>query len=184
MEKWCSTRWPESKFITTEHIIKLPFNGEYPLSYFRLIWRTAYVIVTTVIAMIFPFFNAFLALLGATSFWPLTVYFPVEMYIARTKLPRFSFTWIWLKILSWACLVISLMAAAGSIQSLAHEVKKYKPFQVEIWLVAKSSNLINVTKQHCLKVNLNLHLLLNFQQPYWTASTLRRYVLVGKKEKE
>ncbi|XP_022941298.1 amino acid permease 6-like [Cucurbita moschata] len=132
VEKWCSTRWPESKFITTEHIIKLPFNGEYPLSYFRLIWRTAYVIVTTVIAMIFPFFNAFLALLGATSFWPLTVYFPVEMYIARTKLPRFSFTWIWLKILSWACLVISLMAAAGSIQSLAHEVKKYKPFQVEI----------------------------------------------------
>lgn len=129
VEKWCSTKWPESKFITTEHLINLPFHGEYQLSYFRLIWRTAYVIVTAVIAMIFPFFNDFLGLLGAASFWPLTVYFPIEMYIARTKLPRFSFTWTWLKILSWACLVISIIAAAGSIQGLVQSVKTYKPFK-------------------------------------------------------
>ncbi|XP_038896751.1 amino acid permease 6-like [Benincasa hispida] len=129
VEKWCNKKWPESKFITTEHIINLPFNGEYQLNYFRLIWRTVYVIMTAVVAMIFPFFNDFLGLIGAASFWPLTVYFPVEMYIARTKLPRFSSTWIWLKTLSWACLVISLIAAVGSIQGLIQDVKTYKPFK-------------------------------------------------------
>lgn len=130
VETWCSKKWTESKFITREHIINLPLiNKEYSLNYFRLVWRTGYVIVTAVIAMIFPFFNDFLGLLGAASFWPLTVYFPVEMYIAKTKLPKFSFTWIWLKILSWACLVISISAAVGSLQGLAHDVKTYKPFK-------------------------------------------------------
>ncbi|KAG6591718.1 hypothetical protein SDJN02_13417 [Cucurbita argyrosperma subsp. argyrosperma] len=44
----------ESKFMTKEHSINLPFNGEYQLNYF-----------------------------------------PIEVYLARTKLPRFSFTCIW-----------------------------------------------------------------------------------------
>lgn len=85
--------------------------------------------VTSVIAMIFPFFNDFLGLIGAISFWPLTVYFPVEMYIARLNMKRFSFTWMWLKILSYGCLVVSLMSAAGSIQGLTQDLKAYKPFQ-------------------------------------------------------
>lgn len=94
-----------------------------------MVWRTAYVIVTAVTAMILPFFNDFLGLIGAASFYPLTVYFPIEMYIARAKIPKFSFTWIWLKILSWACLVVSLVAAAGSIEGLITDLGSYKPFK-------------------------------------------------------
>jgi len=101
----------------------------YCLNSFRLVWRTVYVIITAVIAMTFPFFNDFLGLLGALSFWPLTVYFPIEMYIAQAKLKKFSFTWTWLKILSWACLIVSIVAAAGSIEGLAHDLKTYKPFK-------------------------------------------------------
>uniref|UniRef100_A0A2N9IRJ5 Amino acid transporter transmembrane domain-containing protein n=1 Tax=Fagus sylvatica TaxID=28930 RepID=A0A2N9IRJ5_FAGSY len=129
VEKWCNKKWPDSKFITSEHGIDIPCCGVYYVNSFRLVWRTAYVIVTAVIAMIFPFFNDFLGLLGAASFYPLTVYFPIEMYIAQSKLPKYSFTWTWLKILSWACLVVSIVAAAGSIQGLAQDVKKYKPFK-------------------------------------------------------
>ncbi|KAH7847261.1 hypothetical protein Vadar_023864 [Vaccinium darrowii] len=129
VEASCQARWPESKFITSEHSLRLPFCGAYNFNFFRLVWRTAYVIVTALFAMIFPFFNDFLGLIGAASFYPLTVYFPIEMHIAQTKIPKFSFTWIWLKILTWSCLVVSLVAAAGSIQGLAQDLKTYKPFQ-------------------------------------------------------
>ncbi|GFP84110.1 amino acid permease 6 [Phtheirospermum japonicum] len=123
VEKHCLHIWPENKFITTEHAVKIPM--------LRLVWRTTYVIVTSVVAMIFPFFNDFLGLIGAASFYPLTVYFPIEIHIAQAKIPKYSFIWIWLKILSWACLIVSLIAAAGSIQGLAHDVKTYKPFKTQ-----------------------------------------------------
>lgn len=131
VESRCYKRWPENKLVTNEYAINIPFHGVYYLSLFRVMWRSSYVILTAVIAMIFPFFNDFLGLLGAASFYPLTVYFPIEMYIAQTKPPKYSFTWIWLKILTWACLVVSIIAAAGSIQGLAQDVKKYKPFKTQ-----------------------------------------------------
>ncbi|PIA46532.1 hypothetical protein AQUCO_01500226v1 [Aquilegia coerulea] len=130
VEKWSANRWPENGFITTDHIINVPLAGAYPLNLFRMTWRTIYVIITAVIAMILPFFNDFVGLIGAASFWPLTVYFPVEMYIAQAKLRKSSATYIWLKILTWACLIVSLLAGAGSIQGLAKALKTYKPFQV------------------------------------------------------
>ncbi|CAK9173896.1 unnamed protein product [Ilex paraguariensis] len=131
VETRCSKQWPENKFITNEYAVNVPIIGTYYINFFRLVWRTSYVIVTAVVAMIFPFFNDFLGLIGAASFFPLTVYFPIEMYIAQSKIPKFSFTWVWLKILSWACLVVSLVAAAGSIQGLAQDVKTYKPFKTQ-----------------------------------------------------
>lgn len=85
-------------------------------------------ISTAVIAMIFPFFNDFVGLIGAATFWPLTVYFPVEMYISQARVERFSCSWMRLKILSWACLIVSLLAAAGSIQGLTSALKEFKPF--------------------------------------------------------
>ncbi|KAK4276944.1 hypothetical protein QN277_015030 [Acacia crassicarpa] len=132
VESMSKERWPESKLITGEHAVKIPISaGTYYLNFFRLFWRTAYVIITAVIAMIFPFFNDFLGLIGSLSFWPLTVYFPIEMYIKQSQIQRGSFTWIWLKILSWVCLVVSIISAAGSIQGLCQDLKKYQPFQAQ-----------------------------------------------------
>ncbi|XP_044490633.1 amino acid permease 6-like [Mangifera indica] len=128
VEKWCSQRWPESKFLTKEYGVRIPLCGVLNVNVFRLVWRTAYVTLTTVIAMIFPFFNSVLSLLGATSFWPLTVYFPIEMFISRAKIKRCSFTWIWLKLLSMVCLIISLIVAAASIQGLIKDLRSFKPF--------------------------------------------------------
>ncbi|KAL5847135.1 hypothetical protein ACOSQ3_010659 [Xanthoceras sorbifolium] len=131
VERKSHKRSPESKFITSEHNINIPFWGVFPVNLFRLVWRTAYVILTAVLAMIFPFFNDVVGLIGAASFWPLTVYFPIDMYIARAKLQKFSPTWIWLKILSWACLVVSLVALAGSVEGLVQSLKKYEPFRLQ-----------------------------------------------------
>ncbi|KAF9622972.1 hypothetical protein IFM89_035687 [Coptis chinensis] len=131
VERWSSDRWPESGFVTTEHRVSFPFVGTYPVNFFRMVWRTIYVIVTAVIAMLLPFFNDFVGLIGAASFWPLTVYFPIEMYISQAKLRKYSATWIWLKVLTWACLIVSLVAAAGSIQGLAQALRTYKPFQIQ-----------------------------------------------------
>ncbi|CAM8942358.1 unnamed protein product [Rhodiola kirilowii] len=117
--KW----WPESSFINKDHKVL-----GYPVNLFRLVWRTIFVIITSVVAMLIPFFNDILGLLGAGSFYPLTVYFPIEMHIVQAKVKKYSPEWMWLKILSWTCLVISLIAAAGSIQGIVMDLKTYKPF--------------------------------------------------------
>lgn len=129
VENYSNKKWAENKLMRREVTLNIPVVGPYCVNLFRLVWRSAYVVVTSAIAMIFPFFNGFVGLIGAASFYPLTVYFPIELHIAQAKIPKYSFTWIWLKLLSWVCLVISLVAAVGSIQGLAHDVKTYKPFK-------------------------------------------------------
>ncbi|CAL5078190.1 unnamed protein product [Urochloa decumbens] len=130
VEAWARDRWPDSGFLAAERVVRVPLAGEFPVSPFRLVWRTSYVVLTALVAMIFPFFNDFLGLIGAVSFWPLTVYFPVQMYMAQAKTRRFSPTWTWMNVLSFSCLVVSLLAAAGSVQGLVKDLKGYKPFKV------------------------------------------------------
>ncbi|CAL9214369.1 unnamed protein product [Arabidopsis halleri] len=128
VEKKCNKKWPENNFITSEHSMNIPLIGKCSINLFRLLWRTAYVVLTTVVAMIFPFFNAILGLLGALTFWPLTVYFPVAMHIEQAKVKKYSLRWIGLKILVSLCLIVSVLATIGSIVGLITSVKAYKPF--------------------------------------------------------
>ncbi|XP_015885641.1 amino acid permease 3 isoform X2 [Ziziphus jujuba] len=128
IEKKAAKRFPDSEFITKDIKISIPFSRPYNLNRFRLVWRTLFVIITTVISMILPFFNGVVGLLGALGFWPLTVYFPVEMYIVQKKLPKWSTKWLCLQILSVACLIISIAAAAGSVAGIIDDLKSFKPF--------------------------------------------------------
>ncbi|KAJ4874514.1 Amino acid permease 3 [Raphanus sativus] len=129
IERQASVRFPDSDFIAKD--IKIPIPGFKPLrlNFFRLIWRTVFVIITTLISMLLPFFNDVVGLLGALGFWPLTVYFPVEMYIEQKKIARWSTQWVCLQVFSSACLVVSIAAAAGSIAGVVLDLKSYKPFQ-------------------------------------------------------
>ncbi|KAK9292412.1 hypothetical protein L1049_020381 [Liquidambar formosana] len=129
IEKWASQKWPESEFITKEFKIPIPGCNPYKLNLFRLVWRTAFVIVTTIVSMLLPFFNDVVGILGAFGFWPLTVYFPVEMYISQKNIPKWSTRWICLQMLSFACLIISIAAAAGSIAGVVLDLKVYRPFK-------------------------------------------------------
>ncbi|KAJ6409436.1 hypothetical protein OIU84_009022 [Salix udensis] len=122
-------KFPESGFITKEHPVHIPLYGVLQVNSFRLLWRTAYVIISSVLAMIFPFFNSVLGLIGAMSFWPLTLYFPVQMYISQAKISRFTFTWTWLTILTVSCLIVSLISAAACVQGLITELHAFEPFK-------------------------------------------------------
>jgi len=128
IEKEAANRYPDSDFITKDIKIPIPGYGHYKLNRFRLVWRSIFVVATTVISMLLPFFNDVVGLLGALGFWPLTVYFPVEMYIAQKKIPKWSTRWLCLQILSVACLIITIAAAAGSIAGVVIDLKSYKPF--------------------------------------------------------
>jgi hypothetical protein len=130
VEAWARDTWPDSGFLAAETVLRVPLAGDVPLSLFRLVWRTSYVVLTALVAMVFPFFNDFLGLIGAVSFWPLTVYFPVQMYMAQANTRRYSPTWTWMNVLSVACLVVSLLAVAGAVQGLVTDLKGYRPFKV------------------------------------------------------
>jgi len=123
VERRAAAAWPDSAFISRELRV-----GPFALSVFRLTWRTAFVCVTTVVAMLLPFFGNVVGFLGAVSFWPLTVYFPVEMYIKQRRVPRGSTKWICLQTLSVCCLIVSIAAAAGSIADVIDALKVYQPF--------------------------------------------------------
>lgn len=131
VENWLKGRCPKSNFINKEHMVNIPKYGPYPVNLFRLVWRTAFVVFTTLVAMLLPFFNDILGILGATAFWPLTVYFPMEMYIAQKRIGRWTRQWIVLETISMVCLVVSLAALIGSIEGVVNDLKVYKPFKTE-----------------------------------------------------
>ncbi|XP_035841390.1 amino acid permease 6-like [Helianthus annuus] len=124
VENWSREKWPGCKFIEEEYII-----GKYNINMFRLTWRTCYVIIVAIVAMMFPFFNSFMGLIGSATYWPLTIYFPIEMYISRAKIRTGSFTWIWLKLLTLICLIIALLAAAGSVRGLVVSFSSFEIFR-------------------------------------------------------
>ncbi|CAN1141590.1 Amino acid permease 8 [Linum perenne] len=126
VEEWCKKKWPDSGFLRNEYPIGM---GKFKVNPFRLIWRTIYVIGTCVIGMLFPFFNSVLGLLGAMAFWPLTLYFPIEMYKKQAGIEKYSSTWIWVTILSGLCLIVSILSAIGSVDGIITSLEKYKPFQ-------------------------------------------------------
>ncbi|XP_059630310.1 amino acid permease 3-like [Cornus florida] len=129
IERTASEVFPQSKFINKEIDVPIPGFKPFKLNLFRLVWRTIFVIISTVISMLMPFFNDVVGILGAFGFWPLTVYFPVEMYIVHKKIPKWSTRWLSLQILSVVCLIVSIAAAVGSFAGLFEDLKVYKPFK-------------------------------------------------------
>ncbi|KAL6841663.1 hypothetical protein ACP4OV_028492 [Aristida adscensionis] len=98
---------------------------------FRLVWRTLFVGVITLAAVLLPFFNSILGILGSVAFWPLTVFFPVEMHIRQQQIQRFSTKWLILQGLSCICFVITLGACASSVQGVIDSLKTYKPLETK-----------------------------------------------------
>ncbi|PHU12880.1 putative amino acid permease 7 [Capsicum chinense] len=118
VEKWATQKYPENRFVNKFYAIKFPVLPALQLNLFRLCFRTLYVISTTAIAMAFPYFNQVLGILGALNFWPLTIYFPVEMYIVQKQIGAWSRKWLLLKGFSMICLIVSLLGLIGSIEGI------------------------------------------------------------------
>ncbi|CAJ1973925.1 unnamed protein product [Sphenostylis stenocarpa] len=128
IEMGANMAWPRSDFINKDYRIKMG-SLKCNVNLFRLIYRTIYVVLASVLAMVMPFFNDFLGFLGAAGFWPLIVFFPVQMHIAQKQIKRLSFKWSMLQLLSFLCFLMSVVAAVGSIRGICMNIKKYKLFK-------------------------------------------------------
>ncbi|XP_020595493.1 probable amino acid permease 7 isoform X2 [Phalaenopsis equestris] len=118
-ERQFSEKLPSSWTLTNcFHRIHLPFLPSFRINLFRIFFRTLYVASTTGLALGFPYFNQVLALLGAISFWPLAIYFPVEMYSVQKKIAPWTSRWFVLQAFSVGCLLVSIFALIGSIEGL------------------------------------------------------------------
>lgn len=118
VEGWFSKKFPGNGFVNNMYPIKLPFLPGFRMNLLRLCFRSCYVMSTTGVALIFPYFNQVLGVLGALNFWPLAIYFPVEMYFVQRKIGAWTRNWIILQSFSLVCLMISLVALIGSVQGL------------------------------------------------------------------
>ena len=123
VEKWSTRKWPQSNFVGAEYGLSIPYYGIYQLNFFRLVWRTIFVVFTTFIATLVPFFEDVVGMIGAIGFWPLTIYFPVEMYISQKKIGPWTSRWVGLQILSVTCLFVSIAAAVGTLDGIILDLK-------------------------------------------------------------
>ena len=120
-DRWFADKFPNSGFVNDFYTIQLPFLPPYKLNPLRICFRTVYVISTTGIAMLFPYFNQVLGVLGALNFWPLAIYFPVEMYFVQRKIGAWTRKWVVLQSFSYGCLLVSVFALVGSLEGLFSE---------------------------------------------------------------
>ncbi|KAL8509744.1 hypothetical protein ACS0TY_016814 [Phlomoides rotata] len=117
-ERWASHKFPNSKIVNKFYTCRFRVVPVFEVNAFRLCFRTAYVVSTTAIAMSFPYFNQVLGLLGALNFWPIAVYFPLEMYIVQSKIGVWTRKWLLLQAFSVFCLMLSLVGLIGSVQGV------------------------------------------------------------------
>ncbi|XP_066343057.1 probable amino acid permease 7 isoform X2 [Miscanthus floridulus] len=117
-DRFFAERFPDSGFVNDFHTVRFACLPACRVNLLRVCFRTLYVASTTAVAVAFPYFNEVLALLGALNFWPLAIYFPVEMYFIQRNVPRWSARWVVLQTFSVVCLLVSAFALVGSIEGL------------------------------------------------------------------
>ncbi|XP_034889215.1 probable amino acid permease 7 isoform X1 [Populus alba] len=118
IEKSIAEKWPNIQFTHINPNSKLPWFPTFQINLPRLCLRTTYVISTTTIAVIFPYFNQVIGVMGGLNFWPLTIYFPVEMYFKQRKIEAWTTKWIMLRAYTIFCLLVTAFALIGSIEGL------------------------------------------------------------------
>lgn len=133
IEKKIVSKWPEVTFIHNVYTVRVPLTKGGCLSFnlSKLLLRSIFIVFTTLVSMLLPFFNAIMGLLGASSFWALTVYIPVKMCIVQRKIERGTWRWIMLQSLSIFCFFVSLVAAVGSVAGIVDSLRGAKPFHIE-----------------------------------------------------
>lgn len=82
-----------------------------------IIIRCIYVCLTTLVACVLPFFGEFVGLVGAITFWPLSIYFPFSCYAAaRPDLERWKVTTM--KCVAGFMFVVAVGAVVGSVRNI------------------------------------------------------------------
>eukprot|EP00887_Chlorella_sp_A99_P001284 scaffold14.g1284.t1 len=105
----------------------VPANVDHSLPrWARLLVRTTYVGLVTLVACIMPFFSAIVGLVGSISFWPLCVFFPFFMWTKVYRPRGLHLAAIW--ITGVVMLVVSIAAATASIQGIVSSWENFTFF--------------------------------------------------------
>nr|GMD97344.1 probable amino acid permease 7 isoform X1 [Ipomoea batatas] len=112
-EKWLLKKLPQNHFFVRDYNLKA-----FRFSFLRVIFRTTYVAIITGIAILFPYLNQVVGVAGAITFWPIVVYFPVEMYLKQKRIESWTTEKILLRMYTYVCLVVILFALVGSVRGL------------------------------------------------------------------
>lgn len=118
IENWIAEKYPDNRFLNKNLTYKFPRLPGFQLNLLRLCFRSIYVVSTTAIAVMFPYFNQAIGLVGGFGFWPLTVYFPVEMYFKQKNIEAWTIKWIMLRAFSVICFLVTAFALIGSAEGL------------------------------------------------------------------
>ncbi|KAK1686219.1 hypothetical protein QYE76_047067 [Lolium multiflorum] len=119
VDRWSAARFPESAFVNKTYAVRLlPGLPRYGLNLQRLCFRTAYVATTTALAVVFPYFNEVLGLLGALTFWPLVIYLPVQMYCVQRRVRAWTPTWVALQAFNVVCFTVGTFAFVGCVEGV------------------------------------------------------------------
>ncbi|XP_042520764.1 probable amino acid permease 7 isoform X1 [Macadamia integrifolia] len=118
VERWCAEKFPNNGFVNSFYTLRFSLLPVVRINLLRLCFRTCYVLSTTGIAIAFPYFNQVLGVLGALNFWPLTIYFPVEMYFIQKKIQPWTRRWIVFQSFSFVCLIVTLVTLVGSVEGI------------------------------------------------------------------
>ncbi|EAZ36356.1 hypothetical protein OsJ_20683 [Oryza sativa Japonica Group] len=136
LEAYVGGRWPESRLVTASYELRLrvPAWTSAPptavtLSPARMALRAAVIVATTAVAAMMPFFNAVLGFIAALGFWPLAVYLPVSMHIARVKIRRGEARWWALQGASAALLVVAVGMGVASVRDMVQRLNEAAPFK-------------------------------------------------------
>ncbi|XP_022873377.1 probable amino acid permease 7 [Olea europaea var. sylvestris] len=115
-ERWIIKKFPDRKILHEDYTPKqIP---RLRLNLLRLCFRTAYVALTTGFSTLFPYFNQVVGVAGAITFWPIVVYFPVEMYLVQKNIGPLTKKSIILRVYSFITLIVILYAFVGSVKGL------------------------------------------------------------------
>lgn len=118
IERWLRRKFPESKFVNKKYDLKLLTLPAFKLNLLGLVFRSWYVATVTGIAIAFPYFNEIVGVAGAINYWPVTVYFPVEMYLKQKKIESWTTKKVVLRTYMYICLVVMVFAFVGSVRGL------------------------------------------------------------------
>uniref|UniRef100_A0A383V4H3 Amino acid transporter transmembrane domain-containing protein n=1 Tax=Tetradesmus obliquus TaxID=3088 RepID=A0A383V4H3_TETOB len=104
----------------TEHV---PGVRRLPAWGLRIIVRSCYVVFTTTVAAVMPFFTDIIGLVGALVFWPAAVYYPVTMY-KKLYNPRKPVRDLMFA-MNVAAALTSAVAVVGASYNIATHVQNY-----------------------------------------------------------
>lgn len=93
---------------------------------FVLFRRSMYVVLTTVIACALPFFGAFVGLVGALTFWPTAIYYPIAMY-KKVYSPKGVKLW-GMNAVNIVMGIVAVLATIGSVETIAMSARQFVPF--------------------------------------------------------